>query len=422
MRLIRYSIILFIAALACGQSYDPSVFSALKWRNIGPVRGGRSLACAGSSARPLEYYFGAVGGGVWKTVDGGTTWKPVTDGQLTSSSVGAIVVSESNPDVVYIGMGETELRGNIMQGDGVYKSVDAGKTWQKAGLANTQAIAKIRVDPANPDIVYAAALGHPYGPNADRGVFRTTDGGKNWTKILYRDEHTGAIDLVLDPNNSKTLYASLWEVYRTPWLLNDGGPGSGFFKSTDGGDHWTEITHNKGLPLGTIGKIGIAVSKADSKCIYALVESSNDGLYRSDDAGESWSLISQDRRVLQRAFYFHRIYADPKDKDTIYAMDVAFLKSTDGGKEWKVIKTPHGDHHDLFQRVKAGPARSFPPRNSTTWRRPGTRPTRCAAPNRTTPQFACRARRPSKALERSGCLRRFTRWAAARAVISRPIR
>jgi photosystem II stability/assembly factor-like uncharacterized protein len=348
MRLIRYSIILFIAALACGQSYDPSVFSALKWRNIGPVRGGRSLACAGSSARPLEYYFGAVGGGVWKTVDGGTTWKPVTDGQLTSSSVGAIVVSESNPDVVYIGMGETELRGNIMQGDGVYKSVDAGKTWQKAGLANTQAIAKIRVDPANPDIVYAAALGHPYGPNADRGVFRTTDGGKNWTKILYRDEHTGAIDLVLDPNNSKTLYASLWEVYRTPWLLNDGGPGSGFFKSTDGGDHWTEITHNKGLPLGTIGKIGIAVSKADSKCIYALVESSNDGLYRSDDAGESWSLISQDRRVLQRAFYFHRIYADPKDKDTIYAMDVAFLKSTDGGKEWKVIKTPHGDHHDLW--------------------------------------------------------------------------
>jgi photosystem II stability/assembly factor-like uncharacterized protein len=348
MRLIRYSIILFIAALACGQSYDPSVFSALKWRNIGPVRGGRSLACAGSSARPLEYYFGAVGGGVWKTVDGGTTWKPVTDGQLTSSSVGAIGVSESNPDVVYIGMGETELRGNIMQGDGVYKSVDAGKTWQKAGLANTQAIAKIRVDPANPDIVYAAALGHPYGPNADRGVFRTTDGGKNWTKILYRDEHTGAIDLVLDPNNSKTLYASLWEVYRTPWLLNDGGPGSGFFKSTDGGDHWTEITHNKGLPLGTIGKIGIAVSKADSKCIYALVESSNDGLYRSDDAGESWSLISQDRRVLQRAFYFHRIYADPKDKDTIYAMDVAFLKSTDGGKEWKVIKTPHGDHHDLW--------------------------------------------------------------------------
>jgi photosystem II stability/assembly factor-like uncharacterized protein len=290
-----------------------------------------------------------VGGGLWKTTDGGTTWKPVTDGQLASSSVGAIAVSPSNPDVVYIGMGETELRGNIMQGDGVYKSVDAGKTWKKAGLADTQAIARLRVDPSNPDIVYVAALGHPYGPNPERGVFRSTDGGQNWQKILYRDDHTGAVDLTLDPNDAKTLYAALWEVYRTPWLLNDGGPGSGFFKSTDGGDHWTEITQNKGLPAGIIGKIGIAVSKADSKRVYALVESNQDGLYRSDDAGETWSLISQDRRVLQRAFYFHRIYADPKEKDTIYAMDVAFLKSTDGGKTWKPLTTlPHGDHHDLW--------------------------------------------------------------------------
>jgi photosystem II stability/assembly factor-like uncharacterized protein len=349
MKSIRCSaFLLFIAVVACADTYDASVFNALKWRNIGPVRGGRSLACAGSPARPLEYYFGAVGGGLWKTTDAGTTWKPVTDGQLTSSSVGAIAVSESNPDVVYIGMGETELRGNIMQGDGVYKSIDAGKTWKKAGLADTQAIARIRVDPANPDIVYAAALGHPYGPNTERGVFRSTDGGQSWKKILYRDDHTGAVDLSIDPNDSKTLYAALWEVYRTPWLLNDGGPGSGFFKSTDGGDHWTEITRNKGLPLGTIGKIGIAVSKADSKRLYALVESDKDGLYSSNDAGESWSLISQDRRVLQRAFYFHRIYADPKDKDTIYAMDVAFLKSTNGGKDWKVIRTPHSDHHDLW--------------------------------------------------------------------------
>jgi photosystem II stability/assembly factor-like uncharacterized protein len=348
MKSIRCLTWLFIAAVACADTYDASVFNALKWRNIGPVRGGRSLACAGSPSRPLEYYFGAVGGGLWKTTDAGTTWKPVTDGQLTSSSVGAIAVSESNPDVVYIGMGETELRGNIMQGDGVYKSVDAGKTWKKSGLTDTQAIARLRVDPANPDIVYAAALGHPYGPNTERGVFRSTDGGKSWKKILYRDDHTGAVDLSIDPNDSKTLYAALWEVYRTPWLLNDGGPGSGFFKSTDGGDHWTEITRNKGLPLGTIGKIGIAVSKADSKRVYALVESDKDGLYRSDDAGESWSLISQDRRVLQRAFYFHRIYADPKEKDTIYAMDVAFLKSTNGGKDWKVIRTPHSDHHDLW--------------------------------------------------------------------------
>ena len=348
MKFIRYLPFFFIAAIACGQTYDPSVFAALKWRNIGPNRGGRSLTCAGSPTRPLEYYFGAVGGGLWKTTDGGTTWLPVTDGQLTSSSVGAVAVSESKPDVVYIGMGETELRGNIMQGDGVYKSIDAGKTWHKAGLENTQAIARIRVDPTNPDIVYAAALGHPYGPNPERGIFRSIDGGKSWKKVLYRDDHTGAVDLSIDPNNPKILYAALWEVYRTPWMLNDGGPGSGFFKSTDGGDHWTEITQNKGLPIGTIGKIGIAVSKADSKRIYALVESDKDGLYRSDDAGETWSLISQDRRVLQRAFYFHRIYADPKDKDTIYAMDVAFLKSIDAGKTWKTLKTPHGDHHDLW--------------------------------------------------------------------------
>ncbi len=348
MNRVRSLLFLCLAALTYGQTYDASLFSALKWRNIGPNRGGRSLACAGSPSRPLEYYFGAVGGGLWKTTDGGTTWKSVTDGQLTSSSVGAVAVSLSNPDVVYIGMGETELRGNIMQGDGVYKSVDAGKTWKKAGLANTQAIARLRVDPANPDIVYAAALGHPYGPNTERGVFRSTDGGQNWQKILYRDDHTGAVDLTLDPNDPKILYAALWEVYRTPWLLNDGGPGSGLFKSVDGGDHWTEITQNKGLPAGIIGKIGIAVSKADSKRVYALVESNRDGLYRSDDAGETWSLISEDRRVLQRAFYFHRIYADPKDKDTIYTMDVAFLKSTDGGKTWKVVRTPHSDHHDLW--------------------------------------------------------------------------
>jgi len=349
MNPIRSLLLLCIAGLTCAQTYDSNVFASLKWRNIGPNRGGRSLACAGSPSRPLEYYFGAVGGGLWKTTDGGTTWKPVTDGQLASSSVGAIAVSPSNPDVVYIGMGETELRGNIMQGDGVYKSVDAGKTWKKVGLANTQAIARVRVDPSNPDIVYVAALGHPYGPNPERGVFRSTDGGQNWQKILYRDDHTGAVDLTLDPNDPKTLYAALWEVYRTPWMLNDGGQGSGFFKSTDGGDHWTEITQNKGLPAGIIGKIGIAVSKADSKRVYAVVESNQDGLYRSDDAGETWSLISQDRRVLQRAFYFHRIYADPKEKDTIYAMDVAFLKSTDGGKTWKPLTTlPHGDHHDLW--------------------------------------------------------------------------
>ncbi len=344
----RCGMLLLTATIAFAANYDSSVFNALKWRNIGPNRGGRSITCAGSSSRPLEYYFGAVGGGLWKTTDGGTTWKPMTDGQLGSSSVGAVAVSESNPDVVYIGMGETELRGNIMQGDGVYKSADAGKTWHKTGLENTQAIARIRIDPKNPDLVYVAALGHPYGPNPDRGIFRTTDGGKTWKKILYRDDHSGAVDLCFDPHNSKTLFAALWDVYRTPWLLNDGGPGSGLFKSTDGGDSWAEITRNSGLPKGIIGKIGVAVSGADSNRIYAIVEALDGGLFRSDDAGATWTLVSQDRRALQRAFYFSRIYADPKEKDTIYVMDVAFLKSTNAGKDFKTLRAPHSDHHDLW--------------------------------------------------------------------------
>src|SRR5215468_6301683 len=215
------------AALAA--TFDPSVFSNLSWRSIGPPRGGRSITSAGSSARPLEYYFGAVGGGLWKTTDGGLTWRPVTDGQIKSSSVGAVAVSESNPDVVYIGMGETELRGNIMQGDGVYKSTDAGKTWKHMGLADTQAISRIRIHPTNPDIVYVSALGHPYGKNEERGVFRSNDGGATWQKILYRNDHAGAVDLCLDPHNPQVLFAAIWDANRTPWGLTSGGEASGLF-------------------------------------------------------------------------------------------------------------------------------------------------------------------------------------------------
>ncbi len=344
----RLALTLALTAPLFAAAYDTSLFQSLKWKNIGPNRGGRSITSAGSVKRPLEYYFGAVGGGLWKTTDGGTTWKPVTDGQIKSSSVGAVAVSPSNPDVVYIGMGETELRGNIMQGDGVYKTADAGKTWQHIGLADTQAISRIRVHPTNPDIVYVSALGHPYGPNAERGIFRSNDGGKSWKKILYKDDKVGAVDLSMDPHNPNILYAALWDVYRTPWLLNDGGPGSGLYKTTDGGDHWTEITRSPGLPLGVLGKIGVDVSGADSKHVYAIVEADDGGVFSSDDSGATWKKVSEDRKVRQRAFYYSRIYADPQDVNTLYVMNTAFFKSIDGGKEFKAIRTPHGDNHDLW--------------------------------------------------------------------------
>jgi photosystem II stability/assembly factor-like uncharacterized protein len=328
-------------------------FSGLRWRSIGPARGGRSITAAGSSARPLEYYFGATGGGLWKTTDGGQTWRPVADQALKTSSVGAVAVAESNPDVVYVGMGETELRGNIIQGDGVYKSTDAGKTWTHAGLEKTLSIARIRIHPSNPDLVYVAALGDPYAPNPERGIFKSTDGGKTWKRTLFRDEKTGAVDLVIDPKNPNVLYASLWEVYRTPHSLSSGGPGSGLFKSTDAGDTWTEITRNAGLPKGIVGKSGIAVSGADSNRVYAIVEAQDlpeggGGVFMSDDAGTTWKMVNDDRRLRQRAFYYTRIYADPKEKDTVYILNTGFYRSTDAGKTIRPIRVPHGDNHDLW--------------------------------------------------------------------------
>ena len=334
--------------LTAAPAYDPAIFGNLTWRSVGPPRGGRSITSAGSASRPLEYYFGAVGGGLWKTTDGGLTWRPVTDGQLKSSSVGAVAVAESNPDVVYIGMGETELRGNIMQGDGVYKSSDAGKTWKHIGLADTQAISRIRVHPANPDVVYVSALGHPYGANDERGVFRSKDGGQTWTKVLFRNDRSGAVDLCLDPKNPNVLYAAIWDAYRTPWSLSSGGAASGLFKSTDSGDHWTEITRNPGMPSGIVGKIGVAVSGADGNRVYAIVENENGGVFTSDDAGATWKLTSEDRRLRQRAFYYSRIYADPKVKDTMYVLNTGFYKSIDGGKTYRTLRTPHGDNHDLW--------------------------------------------------------------------------
>lgn len=295
-----------------------------------------------------QYYFGATGGGLWKTTDGGATWKPVADAGLKTSSVGTVAVSESNPDIVFLGTGETELRGDIIQGDGLYKSTDAGKTWSPSGLTETQAISRIRIHPTDPDIIFVAALGHPFGANPERGIFRSANGGKTWQKVLYRNDHAGAVDLCLDPKNPDVLFAAIWEVFRTPYSLSSGGPGSGLFKSTDGGNNWTEITRNPGLPKGIIGKIGVSASGADSNRVWAIVEAEDGGIFRSDDGGATWTKVNDERRFRQRAFYYSRIYADPKLKDRVYVLNTGFYVSDDGGKSYKTLRTPHGDNHDLW--------------------------------------------------------------------------
>ncbi len=333
---------------AASGTVDPKYFSALKWRNIGPQRGGRSLGSSGSPGRPNEYYFGATGGGLWKTTDGGQEWAPVTDGQISSSSIGAVAVAETNPDIVYIGGGETQLRGSITQGDGVYKTVDGGKTWRSLGLKETQAIARIRVHPTNPDIVYVAALGHPYGDNEERGVFRSTDGGNTWKKILYVSAKAGAADLIIDRTNPKIIYATTWQVYRRTWKMWGGGPDCKLWKSENGGDTWIDLSQNPGMPAAPLGKIGITVSPADNKRLWAIVEANDGGVYRSDDAGATWKKTNEERKLRQRAFYYSRIYADPFDRETVYCLNVEFFKSTDGGTTFNNIETKHGDHHDLW--------------------------------------------------------------------------
>src|SRR5436190_354073 len=327
---------------------DAGPFGALRWRSLGPPRGGRSIAVAGSTSRPYEYYMGATGAGLWKTTDAGVTWKPVTDGLIHHSSIGAVAVSASNPDIVYIGTGEADIRGNIIQGGGAYKSTDGGKTWAHIGLTETQVIAKIRIDPANPDLVYVAAFGHHAAPNPERGVYRSKDGGKTWDKILLRDNKTGANELIIDPNNPQVLYVALWEAYRNAFEMSSGGPGSGIFKSTDGGDHWTEISRVPGLPKAMLGKIGLSVSGADSNRVYAQIEADDGGFFLSDDAGATWRKVSERRDLRQRAFYYTRVYADPKVKDTVWVLNVNIYKSTDAGKTWKSVTVPHGDNHDMW--------------------------------------------------------------------------
>ena len=320
-----------------------------QYRLIGPFRGGRVGAVAGVPSQPNVYYFGATGGGVWKTTDGGANWENVSDGFFKTGSVGAIAVSESDPNVVYVGMGEETVRGNVSHGDGVYRSSDAGKTWKFMGLGDTRQISRVRVNPKNPDIVYVAAIGHLWANNEERGVFRSVNGGKTWAKILYRNAETGASDLTFDPNNANTLYASFWQIRRTPYSLESGGAGGGIFKSTDGGDSWTEITGNKGLPSGVLGKICLAVSPVNSQRVWATVEAKDaTALYRSDDAGDNWQKVSDNPNIKQRPWYFFRVYADTQNADTVYVLNVGFWKSIDGGRNFTSVDVPHGDNHDLW--------------------------------------------------------------------------
>lgn len=327
-------------------SVNPSLFSALQWRCIGPYRGGRALAVAGIPGQADTFYFGAVAGGVWKTTDGGATWVPLTDG-TPISSVGAIAIAPSDRNIIYVGTGEAAPRGNMTYGDGVYKSVDGGRTWSHLGLEDTRQIGALIVDPHNPQIVLVAALGHAFGPNAERGVFRTTDGGRSWSKVLYKDEQTGAIDVTFDPNDSSVVYAALWQARRQPWNFSSGGPGSGLYRSTDGGVSWTRLSGN-GLPAGILGRIHVSVSGADSKRVYAMIEAAEGGLFRSDDGGTHWRRVNDDGRLTQRAWYFSTILADPTRVDTLYAENTGLFRSTDGGKTFELLPARHGDHHGLW--------------------------------------------------------------------------
>lgn len=320
----------------------------LQYRLIGPFRGGRVTAVAGVPSQPNVYYFGATGGGVWKTTDAGVTWEPVTDKFFKTGSVGAIDVALSDPNIIYVGMGESPVRGNVSHGDGMYKSVDAGKTWKHIGLSDTRQIGRVRIHPKNPDVAYVAAMGHLWAPNKERGVFRTKDGGKTWQNVLFRSDKAGAFDIVLDPANPNTVYAAFWQVQRTPYSLISGGEGSAIYKSTDGGDTWTDISKNRGLPAGVLGKIGISVSPVNTNRVWAMIEAKEGGLYRSDDGGETWQRTSDNAAIRQRPWYYTRVYADTQNADAVYVLNVGFHKSIDGGRTFSNIPVPHSDNHDLW--------------------------------------------------------------------------
>ena len=318
----------------------------MKFRPIGPFRGGRVTAVAGVRGAPMVFYFGGTGGGVFKTTDGGATWEAVSDKDFRTGSVGAVAVSETDPNVVYVGTGESCIRGNTSAGDGVYKSVDAGKTWRNVGLADSRQISQVIVHPKDPETVWVAAQGHAWGPNAERGVFKSTDGGRSWRKVLYVDDRTGAGDLALDPGNPRVLYAAMWQHVRRPWTMESGGPASGLWKSTDGGETWAKL--GGGLPEGIVGKIGVAVSASRPERVFALVEAEKGGLFRSDDGGEKWTRVSENRNLIQRAWYYTHVFAHPKNADVVYVLNVSAWRSGDGGRSFQKMKIRHGDHHDLW--------------------------------------------------------------------------
>ena len=342
------SMILATIGSVFSQNFDASTYGALEYRLVGPFRGGRSAAVTGVPNQPNLFYFGATGGGVWKTADGGRSWQNISDGYF-GGSIGAITVSQSDPNVIYVGGGEKTIRGNVSSGYGIWKSVDAGKSWQSMGLPLSRHVPRIAIHPNNPDIVFAAVLGDVYKPTADRGLYKSTDGGKNWRKVLFANEQAGVVDLMMDPSNPRILYASTWRIQRTPYSLSSGGDGSALWKSTDSGQTWTEISTNKGFPSDTLGIIGVTVSPVNNQRVWAMVENKDKGgLYRSEDGGDTWSQVNSDRSLRQRAWYYTRLYADTQDVNTVYVLNVRYHKSTDGGKTFEANNAPHGDHHDLW--------------------------------------------------------------------------
>jgi len=339
-----------VTAQAQDVTLNEELLDNYAWRNLGPDRGGRSIGVAGVIGQPDVAYFGAVGGGLWKTSNGGQDWNSITDFKINSSSVGAVEVSETNPDLIFIGTGETCIRGNILPGDGVYRSRDAGETWEHVGFSDSHGISKIRIHPTNPDIIWVASFGKYSAESEERGVFKSTDGGDTWERVLFANGWSGAIDIAVDRNNPDVLYAALWRAFRKEFTMSSGGEGSGMYKSTDGGDNWTEITRNPGMPQdGLVGRIGLAVSSANSNRVYALFENDNGGLFRSDDAGATWEMVNDNRQIRQRAFYYTHVYADHQDEDVVYLQNTGLYKSTDGGETYESISNgTHGDHHAFW--------------------------------------------------------------------------